>query len=502
MELAIDRNSSKPIYRQIVEQIRDLIISGVLPEGFALPPERRLAEALRVNRSTVLNAYRELKADALVDAHVGRGTIVQRIARPAERFGHIGRLPWRQLFRDRLTSAQDPLIRDLLELSERRDMISLSIGLPAPELLPAKKIGEIFAELIEEVGPELLLHMPTEGHSPLRETLATWLATRGINCQASEVLVLSGSQQGLDLASRIFIDPGDTIIVEEPTYIGALLSFRNARARIIGVPTDEYGMRTDILATLLERVHPKLIYTLPTFQNPSGVVMSLERRRHLLELAHRFHVPILEDDPYSEMRYEGKALPSLKAIDDHGHVLYLSTFSKSLFPGMRLGYLVASATPIRQFALLKQGFDLHSNGPGQWILDRFIKEGLYDQHLGILRDAYRIKRDAMHAALEEHAPARLRWQKPQGGFYFWITLPQKMERQRLIGIAAETGVAFLPGWSCFADEPEETNMRLNFSFASESLISEGVARLMASLQKVTAIKPAYALAQTGTPPVV
>jgi DNA-binding transcriptional MocR family regulator len=350
VEISIDRDSSEPIFRQIVREIQGLIRSGSLPEGFLLPPERRLAAALGVNRSTVFNAYRELKALGLVDAHVGRGTAVLRAPAPIP--DAIG-VPWRQLFRESVARSHDPIIADLLALTEREDVISFSIGLPAPELLPLDTFGEYTAELIREVGASLLLHCPTEGHSPLRETLAQWVAARGIRARASDVLVVSGSQQGLDLVARIFFDPGDVVIVEEPTYIGALQSFRVAGAKIIGIPVDGDGMRTDILASILERERPKLIYTLPTYQNPSGAVMSVDRRRHLLDLASRWHVPILEDDPYSELRYEGEPLPSLKALDDNELVLYLSTFSKALFPGLRIGYLVVPPVVLRQLALAR-----------------------------------------------------------------------------------------------------------------------------------------------------
>ena len=230
--------------------------------------------------------------------------------------------------------------------------------------------------------------------------------------------------------------------------------------------------------------------------------MSLQRRRHLLELAYRHHVPILEDDPYSELRFEGESLPSLKALDDRDYVLYLSTFSKTLFPGMRLGYMVGPRTPISQFALMKQGIDLHSNGPGQWILDRYIREGHYDTHLGFLRDEYRIRRDTMQQALDTHAPDSLRWNKPVGGFYFWLNLSERVDRSRLVAMANETGVSFLPGWSCFAEDPDELFIRLNFSYPSQHHISAGVERLMTALKGVKSQADNEKSNLTGTPPLV
>jgi len=480
LDISIDRESGEPIFRQVVREIEELIRSGALPEGFRLPPERRLADALGVNRSTIFNAYRELKALGLVDAHVGRGTAVLKAPAPAP--NAIG-VPWRQLFRESVARSHDPIIADLLALTEAEDVISFSIGLPAPELLPLETFAEYTAELIREVGAPLLLHCPTEGHTPLRETLAQWVAARGIRARASDVLVVSGSQQGLDLVARIFIDPGDVVIVEEPTYIGALQSFRVAGAKIIGIPADKDGMRTDILGSILERERPKLIYTLPTYQNPSGAVMSVDRRRHLLELASTWHVPILEDDPYSELRYEGEPLPSLKALDENELVLYLSTFSKVLFPGLRIGYLVVPPVVLRQLALAKQGADLHANSFSQYLLERFVREGQCAAHIEKSKAVYRRRRDRMAAALLQDESIRLEFEVPKGGFYIWCHLPQGVEQSALLANAAARGVAFLPGRACYPTEPTENCFRLNFSHASEEEIDAGIERLLESMRE-------------------
>jgi len=501
MNIAIDRASRVPLYRQIAQHLEEMIHSGRLPESFRLPPERRLADALGVNRSTVLNAYRELKAGGLVGAHVGRGTAV--VPQPARRARapHTGALRWGQLFSKTATRVQDPLLRDLLELTERSDVISLSIGLPAPELLPVQTLSRIVEQLMREVGAPLLSHCPTEGHTPLRESLSQWIATRGIHCNVAEVLVLSGSQQGLDLVARVLLDPGDVVVVEEPSYIGALQVFAAAQARVVSVPADAQGICTDTLASVLERQRPKLIYTLPTFQNPSGAVLSLERRRRLLELAHRYQVPVLEDDPYSELRYDGEALPSLKALDQRGHVIYLSTFSKVLFPGMRLGYLIAPRPMVRQLVLAKQSVDLHSNTLGQWLLDRFLRGGHFDAHLRTLRGAYVTRRDAMRQALERGRQSATSWSVPSGGFYFWCRLPDGVEQSMLLTRAAERGVVYLPGWSCFSDEPSQAFARLNFSYATEDQISQGVARFLDAVGEASSQVTPRSQA-SGTPPVV
>lgn len=497
MELTIDRDGREPVYRQISRQIRALVASGALPPGFRLPPERRLARALGVNRSTVLQAYDELKGDGLVDAHVGRGTTVLAPRQPAAPAAEeVAPPPWRQLFRQVGPEALEPLVRDLLSQAERRDGISLAVGLPATELLPVDELRAALHALFEEVGPQLLQHAPTEGHMPLRETIAALVATRGILCAPAEVLVVSGSQQGLDLAARVFVDPGDVVVVEEPSFFGGLQAFRAAGARLVGVPVDEQGMRTDVLEWVLGRHRPKLIYTLPTFQNPSGAVLSLARRHRLLELAARFGVPVLEDDPYSDLRYRGEPLPPLRALDTHGYVMYLSTFSKVLSPGLRLGFLVAPRPAQRQMVLAKQAVDLHANTPGQWLVDRFLREGHYQAHLGRVRRAYAARLLAMDQALRACAPTGVSWQQPDGGFYVWCRLPAEVDPRLLAERAAAAGVGYLPGRPCFASPPPEEYVRLNFSNSEPDFIREGVRRLCRALGEATTAREASAAAET------
>lgn len=501
MEIQIDRTSRVPIYRQIVDTIRGMIVSGALPPGFRLPPERRLAESLGVNRTTVLSAYRELKGDGLIDAHVGRGTIVVQPPGPPVESAPAARLPWRQLMRESAGRRRDPVIRDLLEMAGRTDVISLSAGLPARELVPMETLSSILDDLVSELGSELVMQGPTEGIGAFRETLGHWLAGRGISCSPSEVLALSGSQQGLDLVARVLVDPGDVVVVEEPTYIGALEVFRAAQARVISIPCDRDGMDTGTLAGVLERHRPKLIYTLPTFQNPSGSVLPVERRRHMLELASRHQVPILEDDPYAELRFEGEPLPSLKALDREGNVLYLSTFSKLLFPGLRVGFMVAPRAVTGQLVVAKQAVDLHSSTLGQHVVERFVRDGHMNAHIVRARQTYLNKRDAMHEALVEAEVPGLEWHPPPGGFYMWCRLPETVERATLLARAADRGVAFLPGWACCADDPADTPVRLNFSHPSESEIREGVARFAAAIGESRSARPA-APAGSGTPAIV
>ena len=502
MDIRIDRESAVPVYLQIRGGIRDLILSGRLPDGFRLPPERRLAVALGVNRTTVLSAYRELKADGLVEAHVGRGTEVVSQRTVKSEVEPPGPLPWRQLARDGSVREPDPLVRDVLALTERHDVISLQAGLPAAELLPLDDLRRVQEEILVRKGPEALLHSPTEGVTAFREALCRHMVPRGIRAVPEEVLVTSGSQQGLDLVARTLLSPGDVVVVEEPSYFGALEAFRSARVRFLGVPTDAEGMRTDVLEALLARQRPRLVYTLPTFQNPSGSVLSLARRRHLLELAWRHQVPILEDDTYSDLRYEGTALPSLKALDPHGHVVHLSSFSKVLFPGLRLGWIAAPRPLVRQLALVKQTVDLHSGTLGQWIVEGFLSSGLLARHLARTRAAYRRRRDVLLEALEAEAVPGLTWNRPEGGFYVWCRLPEEVRPAALLARAAEERVAYLPGGASYVEEPPESSIRLNFSFAPEDDLREGARRLGRALRSARSERGRSGPALVGTPPIV
>lgn len=488
MRIVINRNADTPIYLQIKNQLRDMIFSDVLPEGFLLPPERSLAKDLGVNRSTVIKAYQELKADGLADSYVGRGTVVSpqaiRTSVAADRY--INPLPWYQLFAETIKTSSDNIIADIMERNGN-DVISFAGGIPDPALYPVDLMEEIQKDLFTTVGQELFLHSPVEGYYPLRESIGQLLRQRQITAAAKDIVVLSGSQQGLDFAARIFIRPGDTVIVEEPTFFGAVQIFRTAGARVIGVPIDKDGLRTEILETLLARHKPKLIYTLPTFQNPSGVSLSLKRRYELLDLAYQYQLPILEDDPYGELYYDRAPVPPLKALDRHGYVIYLSTFSKVLCLGLRVGWVTAPLQVLAKFAHLKQITDLHVNTPAQLLLDAFIRRGCYKQHLTLLRQEYAERRNIMHKALEKYKIPGISWNKPEGGYYIWCRLPENTVRHKLVANASKRGVVFLPGEAFYPDGTQgDTHIRLNYTFAAKEQIDVGIKYLLQAVRETLA----------------
>lgn len=488
MNISIDRTDSTPVYLQICSSIRTMIIKGILSKGSCLPPERKLAEKLGVNRSTVLNAYRELKADGFADSHVGRGTVVVYDAqsRP-ENDAHIpAPMQWRHLFNEAAARYQEPLTRDLLELGNRDDVISFAAGIASPELDLNAGLRLLQGELVEKKGKEILQHTPTEGCYELRENLRRLMAKRDVYTSSEEIMVLSGSQQGLDIAARMLIDPGDLVIVEEPSFFCAIQIFKAAGARVIGVPADDNGMRVDVLEPMLARMKPKLIYTMPTFQNPSGAVMDMERRRRLVELSVRHHIPILEDDAYGELRYDGDRLPPLKSLDRSGSVIYLSTFSKIAFQGLRVGWVVAAPQVIRQFSMVKQMADLHSSSLSQWVVNEFLDRNMFEAHMKVVCGEYSRRRDIMLDALDKYAADGVEWNCPKGGLYIWCKLPEGITMSRVLSKAAALGVAFVPGEFFAAGGQCQNFLRLNFTYSRPDRINEGIKRLMKAVEEAAA----------------
>ena len=481
--IQLDRQSRIPLYRQIRDQLRAMILAGTLPEGAQLPPERRLAERLGVNRGTVTNAYRELVADGLAEACVGRGTVVCRLDIDADVTGLAlpAAPPWAELFAPQPRWLRHPLLGDLAALAARRNVISLAAGVPAPDLYPTRAFGQVVGDLLAEGDPARLGPCPTEGIEPLRRAIAERLMDPAAGVSPHEILIVTGSQQGLDLIARAFIDPGDAVIIEAPTYLGALQTFGAAGARLLSVPLDEHGLHLGVLQGLLARHRPKFIYTLPTCQNPSGVTQSLDHRRGLLDLANRHGVPVIEDDPYGPLYYGESPPPPLKALDSHIQTIYLSTFSKIMFPGLRLGWVAAPRPVIERLSSIKQRVDLYGNSLAQWATATFIQDGHLDTHLARMREIYPRRRQVTVDALRQHCP-ELEFRVPDGGFNLWCRLPAGLKSRDLLMEAGRQGVAFVPGEVFYAEAGGEDAMRLNFSSQPGPRIREGITRLGRALE--------------------
>lgn len=375
------------------------------------------------------------------------------------------------------------LIRELLKLTRRGGIISFAGGLPDPATFPVQELKAISARILDREAHLALQYGPTEGDVRLRDELVKWMAKDGIQATRDQVLITIGSQQGLDLVGRVFLDPGDVVIVELPSYMAALQVFRSYRVEMVGVPQDDKGMRIDFLERTFARLHQegrraKLIYVVPDFQNPSGVTMTRDRRLRLLELARQFRALVIEDNPYRELRFEGIAPPPLAALDEEGRVIYLSTFSKTLCPGLRIAWMMASEELIRQCVTAKQGMDLCCPAFTQAIAAEFCAAGhIYTRVPGIVA-LYRRKRDVMLQALSREMPPAVTWTRPEGGVFLWVRLPEGMDTEQLLPIAVEEeGVAYVVGSGFHADGGGKNAMRLNFSFPSPQDIDEGVRRL-------------------------
>jgi len=398
---------------------------------------------------------------------------------------------WEYRFAQRTQRMESSAIRELLKFTENSEVISFAGGMPAPEVFPIEKFKEACLTVLDQNGPASLQYGSTDGYAPLREMIARYSARYGINVTIDNILITSGSQQALDLLGKILINPGDSVLVESPTYVGALQAWRAYGAEFVPVPTDEDGMMTSKLEACL-RAGPKFIYALPNFQNPTGSTLAYDRRLKLIELAENYGVPIVEDDPYGQLRFEGENLPAIEVLDSQtraqedcysGNVIYLSTFSKTLAPGIRLAWVIAPPPVITQLIHAKQGTDLHTSTFNQMVAYEVAKDGFLYEHAKLIRKTYKERRDVMLETLSEYMPEGVSWTHPKGGLFLWVTLPDCLNCQDLFKDAVAEKVAFVPGDSFFAEGGGFNTMRLNFSNACPEKINEGIFRLSNVLKK-------------------
>ena len=477
----LDEESKLPAYVQIRNQLRDRILHGDLPAGTRLPPERALAQSLGVSRTTVVSAYDELEADGLAKGYVGRGTIVvaeatrmdaQPVAWPAHFSGLARRLA---------QHAQPDELTTLHRLSGQPGAVSLALGSPDPGLLSPQRLEQAWEAIVGRLGAAAVGVCPVQGTRTVREVIAAQMRGRGVTVGPEGIAVSSGSQHGLDLVLRLLTEPGDTVVVEVPTYFGALQCLQACGVRLVTVPVDEEGMDVERVEFLMARYHPRLIYTVPTYQNPTGATMSLERRERLLALAQRYQVPIVEDDPLSDLYFDHPPPPAIKALDRHGHVVYLSTFSKSLAPGLRVGWLVAPAPLVERAVTLNRVTELQPNTIGQHMVVEFARRGWLEEQIESARSTYSARCRIMDAALQRHRLPGVRWAVPEGGMFLWLCLPEPVNGCDLLVETGQRGVTFLPGSLMYPGGGPGNVCRLNFSVPDEAAIERGIATIAAAL---------------------
>src|SRR4051812_23418678 len=470
--LGVDAKSlprTRPLYRRLVALVEGGIARGDVRAGFQLPPERDLAASLKISRATVVSAYRELEARGLVRGYVGRGTFVS--ATP-----DAGSAPfaWRGKIAAAALLATDTTVRDLVRAAADPKLVSLAAGVPALDCFPTGAFQRAMNHVLSRQGDAAWRHGPTEGMPRFRAALADRFGG-----EPEHILVLAGAQQGLDLLARCLIDPGDAVIIDRPGYLGAIQTFRNARARLVG--WDITRADADELEELLLRYRPKLIYTNPTHQNPTGVSLPIRTRREMLELAARYRVPIVEDDTYRDLALTGPPTPpSLFALDEaHNVVIRINSFSKMLAPGLRLGWISAVRPIVDQLALIKQQIDPHTQNLSQMVVCELVEQGVLDAHLSTLKIEHRRRRDAMVQALREHVPAaQLRFGVPDGGLYLWCELPPAIRARAVQDLALRESVMILTGDPFYVDQGGDHQLRICYTCQPANR-AEQIARTLA-----------------------
>jgi 2-aminoadipate transaminase len=381
---------------------------------------------------------------------------------------------------------QSSAIREILKITQFPEVISFAGGLPSPDVFPIEELMKACAKVLQEKGPESLQYSTTEGYPPLRKMICEHSSRYSIKVDPKNVLITTGSQQALDLIGKIFINPGDKILVEAPTYIGAIQAWNAYGAEFIQVEMDENGMIPESMEKAL-RTGPKFIYVLPNFQNPTGITLAKKRREQIIALGDRYGVPIVEDDPYGQLRYEGENIPPVVVLDskqkgdDHGkyngNVIYLSTFSKTLAPGLRLAWVIAPEEVISKLIQAKQGADLHTSTFNQIIAHEVSQHDFLDSHIERIREVYSKRRNIMLEMIDEFFPQEAQFTRPQGGLFLWGSFPEWINTTELLPIAVEKKVAYVPGSPFFPNGGGENTLRLNFSNASDEEIMKGMNRL-------------------------
>ena len=381
-------------------------------------------------------------------------------------------ITWR--FSDRASQLQSSFIREILKITQRPDIISFAGGLPSPATFPVEHMKAAFDKVLSENGKVALQYGPTDGYAPLREWIANSLSTDGVRIAPEQVLMTSGSQQALDLLGKVLIDEGSRVLVETPSYLGALQAFSVYRPEFKSVATDEHGLVPSSIAPVAEGA--RLLYALPNFQNPTGRSLSVERRIELVETCARLGLPLIEDDPYGALSYKGEPYPKMLTMNPDG-VIYMGSFSKVLTPGIRLGYVVAPLPLVRRLELAKQAADLHTAQLTQMVVYEVIKDGFLAQHIPGIRTLYANQCQAMLDAMDASFPAGVSWTRPEGGMFIWVTLPKHIDAMKLLDQAIAAKVAFVPGAPFYANEPETNTLRLSFVTVPPERIREGIAIL-------------------------
>lgn len=397
-------------------------------------------------------------------------------------------MEWDHVFADRVTQLPESDMGLILKVAGMKDVITFAGGLPPANAFPVEDIKRAANDVLTKNGSGALQYGAAPGYQPLREIIAGRMRARGVKAEADNVLITCGSQQGLAFLAHMFINPGDIVLIEEPGYIGGIQAFVSYGAQFVGIPMDDQGMRMDILEAKLKELHqqgkyPKFIYTVPTFQNPTSVTMSLKRREALINISKKYDILIVEDNAYGELRYDGEEIPLLKALDDEEKVIHLGSFSKILSPGMRTAWTVAHKDLIARMVDIRQNLDLGPNIFAQTIIAQYCEMGLLESHVQESKNIYKPKRDAMMQAIKKYFPAEVKVNYPQGGFFTWAELPEGMDTQAMFDEVLKEKVAYLSGADFYTSSNVKNTMRLCYSNSTLEQIEEGIKRLGTAIKK-------------------
>jgi len=471
LNISLNRDSEEPIYRQLIRQVQMQIDSGVLNAGIRLPASRDLAKQLGISRISVVNAYAELRSEGYLSAHAGRGTFVSRDKAPTYPESSHQRPVYQQ-------SNTGQSIRDMMRLARKPGVINFSHGSPPKEFFPVRHMQDAINAVIDRDGAGALSYEVPEGYLPLRVAVRDYVRALGIQCRFEDVLITGGAQQAIDLVLQALMSEGETLVTSDPTYLGIMDIAQARRVRIQGIPLDEDGIRIDMLENYLHDHTPRLIYVMPSFQNPTGHVMPIHRRRQLIRLAERYQIPVLEDEVYREFRFDGDHLPPLKALDENGIVIHANAFTKMLLPGMRIGYLIADGQHYDRLVRVKQAADISTSGLNQRTIHLLLERGILAKQLERNRLELRRRRDVALEAAEMYFPEGTTWFTPQGGLYLWVDLPSDGPTSPELFITGiQMDVAFAIGSMFYTSEGGSHAMRLNYGIHNPEDIREGFRRI-------------------------
>lgn len=483
MEIQIIHNSQTPIYMQIKNQIKEMVLTGELLDGFMLPSERMMAKSVGVHRNTIIKAYNELKADGLIAAQQGLGYKIVYRNNDKDSSEKSGNIPWLHILKEEFVELEDTF-DTLFSKTYSEKNISFAGGIVPTEAYNKENIKVILNEMLISDKEEIYSYAPYQGILNLRQNLALFLREKNINVQPGEIQILSETNQALDYLVELLVRPGDVVITEEPLSPDIYRELYLAGAKVLTVPMDEEGMIVSHLEPLLQKYAPKFIYISSSFNDPTGIVMSLKRRHALLELSYKYRIPIVEDDSASGLRYEGKPVPSLKALDKRNHVIYIYSFALTFAPGVRLAFVVAPKQIVKRLSYLVSMHLISIDSLSQKLMSIYLEKGMYQKNLKELCEFYRSKRDLMYEKLEAARPLGVSCTKPKGGIYIWCRLPNAINSKVLLNKSYKKGVAFIPGTVFFPYGTKgESFIRLNYSYPKEEQIAEGMDLLIQAMRE-------------------